>query len=116
MPRFKVTLTADAYMSADIEITDAVNADDARAYAIQRAMEGNVDWDFQGVNTETIEAQDEQEIPTRDVAFFACNATHSAPYHTYRCEAEKDHAGNCHDGGVSWPKGAMFSHVARRMA
>lgn len=73
MPRFKVTLTADAYMSAEVEIADAVNADDARVYAIQRAMEGNVDWDFQGVNTETIEAQDEQEIQAKDAAFAAFN-------------------------------------------
>lgn len=61
MPRFKVTLTADAYMAAEIDVVEAVDAEDARAKAIQYAMEGNASWEYNGVNTETIEAQDEHE-------------------------------------------------------
>ena len=54
MPRYTVTLTADAYMAASVDI-EATSEADARAKALERI--GDVSWRYQGTidGTEEIE-------------------------------------------------------------
>ncbi len=60
--KYRVTLTADAYMSAWVEI-EASNAAEAEAKSIAYGRGGNASWEYNGINeNRDIEAQDITEV------------------------------------------------------
>lgn len=58
MAAFRVTLTADAYMAATIEVYGTDDPAEAKQIAIISAQGGNVIWNYQGIIEGTIEAQE----------------------------------------------------------
>jgi hypothetical protein len=57
MPKFRVTLTADAYVSTVVTI-EAATQEEANLLAVEYAEEGNASWNYQGVQDGTIEVSE----------------------------------------------------------